>query len=350
MKIQTKLKLHYLWYWLNENVYGRIIHIDTKYAKSDKQRVWILLGADYGNLGDVAITLSQERYLKKTYNEAEVITVPISHTLRAIPKIKKIIGKDDIVTIVGGGNISDLYEDIEFFRQLVIKSFPDNRIISFPQSVYFTPTHKGEMEKRRISKIYGAHKDFLILTRDKVSFQRMKRILPNSNVKLAPDIVMSDDCRKDAIREKKVLVCLRKDKESADLDSSDLARLISNFGERGFEIVYRDTQIEDRLVRRDGGKHHLDNLIKEIGNSSLLITDRLHGMIFAFITGTPAIVLDNSTGKVSATYEWIKDCGFIILKEGKINLDRLIINDNFNKVNYRINEVLFDSISKGYER
>lgn len=347
MRIRTKLKLHYLRYWLKHKIsFGGDLE-KAKYWKDDQRKVWIFLGADYGNLGDVAITLSQERFLKNLYNEAEIITVPISETLNAIPKIKSAIRKDDIVTIVGGGNISDLYEDIEFLRQLVIKSFPNNKIISFPQSVYLTNTSKGEEERKRIKKIYGGHKDLLILMRDKVSFQRMKRILPNSRVKLAPDTVMLEDFRKDADRKKKVLVCLRRDKESAASANDGIYALIEELEKKDFEIIRSDTQIDDVLVRRDGGERHLNKFLNEICESSLVITDRLHGMIFAFITGTPAIVKDNSTGKVSATYEWIKDCGFIILKDANTNIDidKLSFNHNFEKVHDKVKELLYDTLN-----
>ena len=46
-------------------------------------------------------------------------------------------------------------------------------------------------------------------------------------------------------------------------------------------------------------------------NHKLILTDRLHGMIFAAITGTPCIAFDNCSRKVSGVYEWIKNIGYI---------------------------------------
>ena len=345
MKIRTKLKLIYFRNCLKVKLSGNSSNNYIKYKDKNKRKVWIFLGADYGNLGDVAITLSQSKFLKKIYSDSEIITVPISGTLRAIPKIKQAIGKNDIVTIIGGGNISDLYEDIEFLRQQVIKSFPDNKIISFPQSVYLTRTLRGEAEKKRIRRIYGSHKNLLMLMRDEVSFQRMKKILPKANVRLAPDIVMSEDYRKESSnRERKIFLCLRNDKESPTSDKVGLQKLIEELKSKQFEIVQCDTQIEDDLVRAEGGEYHLNKILQEIRESSLVITNRLHGMIFAFITGTPAIVLDNSTGKVSATYEWIKDCGYIQMPSGKIDFNQLNFTDNFEEVSLRIKHLLEDNL------
>lgn len=344
MKIQTKLKYNYLRYCFINLIFPN----RNKFGKSDRKRVWIFLGADYGNLGDVAITQVQEDFLKRKYNDYKIVTIPISKTLESIPQVKKVIKANDIVTIVGGGNISDLYEDIEFLRQRVILSFSKNHVISFPQSIYLTETPRGVKEKRRIVKIYGGHKSLLILMRDRVSYQRMKELIPNANIRLAPDIVMSTDCRRNINRKNKVIVCMRSDKESTKTGTVNASSIIRNFQEQGFEIVRRDTQIDNQLIKDEGGRFHVDSFLNEVSSSSIMITNRLHGMIFAFITGTPAIVLDNSTGKVSATYEWIKDCGYIHLFNSSLTrridyLDLKIIN--FDQVSSHINQVLTSVIN-----
>lgn len=340
MKIQTKLNLYYYKYCFEY----KFLCFKNKYKRSNKKRVWIFLGADYGNLGDVAITLFQEDFLKRKYRDSEIVTIPISQTLAAIPQVKRIIDPDDIVTIVGGGNISDLYDDIEFLRQRVIRAFPHNQMISFPQSIHLTETENGEKERHRIAKIYGAHKRMLILMRDSVSFQRMKQILPKANVKLAPDVVMVADCRSNTQRKKQLLLCLRNDKEASKCIDI-LKPFIQNMQQQGYGIVQQDTQIENQLIKKDGGKVHVQRFLKEVSASSLMITDRLHGMIFAFITGTPAIVIDNSTGKVSATYEWIKDCGYIHFVDKVQTIPQIEIKDNFDQVSADLNKILNNAIN-----
>ena len=46
-----------------------------------------------------------------------------------------------------------------------------------------------------------------------------------------------------------------------------------------------------------------------------LITDRIHGMLFAAVTGTPCIALDNVSKKVSGAYEWIQYLDYIQFKD-----------------------------------
>ena len=43
----------------------------------------------------------------------------------------------------------------------------------------------------------------------------------------------------------------------------------------------------------------------------MVVTDRLHGMVFAAISGTPCIVFSNYNHKVQGTYEWIKYLPYI---------------------------------------
>ena len=53
--------------------------------------------------------------------------------------------------------------------------------------------------------------------------------------------------------------------------------------------------------------------MSEFASCKLVITDRLHGMIFSAITGTKCFALDNLSKKVSGGYEWVKDLGYITL-------------------------------------
>ena len=51
--------------------------------------------------------------------------------------------------------------------------------------------------------------------------------------------------------------------------------------------------------------------LDEFRKSKLVVTDRLHGMLFAAITGTPCIALGNSSGKVKGVYDWLTHLDYI---------------------------------------
>jgi pyruvyl transferase EpsI len=55
----------------------------------------------------------------------------------------------------------------------------------------------------------------------------------------------------------------------------------------------------------------LEFKLSQFRSAKIVITDRLHGMVLAAITGTPCIVFSNYNQKVLGTYDWIKDLNYI---------------------------------------
>ena len=82
-----------------------------------KQKIIVALAADSGNLGDIAITFAQEAFLRTCYPDYEIVDFPISSTFTRLKALKRIVTPDDIVTIVGGGNMGDLHYTIEDCRK-----------------------------------------------------------------------------------------------------------------------------------------------------------------------------------------------------------------------------------------
>lgn len=116
-------------------------------SKDDK-KIFIFLAADYRNMGDVAITYAQKKFLEDSFNDYKVIEIPANQTLDYIKSVKAIINKNDIITTIGGGNMGDIYEYYETLRRVVINNFKKNLLISFPQTIDFSNTKK----RRKIFK------------------------------------------------------------------------------------------------------------------------------------------------------------------------------------------------------
>lgn len=53
------------------------------------------------------------------------------------------------------------------------------------------------------------------------------------------------------------------------------------------------------------------SMLNEFRRASLVITDRMHGMIMAAITNTPCIVMESLDKKILGSYEWIKKLEYI---------------------------------------
>ena len=296
------------------------------------KNIFIFLGADYGNLGDVAITYAQIKYLRERYSDYNVIELPISQTAIGIKAVKSVINKDDVVALIGGGNTSDLYDDIEWLRQLVILNFRNHRIVAFPQTFDFSNTRRGKICKWIARSIYRKAKYFTLLAREQNTMNVLKEDFKGIDAQIAPDIVMTLDERKQSVR-KGVLICMRSDKEKV-VSNQTQKQLVERLHEKYGDVTYQDTQVDD--VNMDNRYERLQDIMNKFRTHQMVVTDRLHGMILCFITGTPALVFDNSNHKISACYRWIKDCGYIKLFQSLDDIDNFLPLDNFESTHQNI--------------
>ncbi|CQR74717.1 Putative pyruvyl transferase EpsI [Sporomusa ovata DSM 2662] len=280
----------------------------------EHKKVIVTLAADYGNLGDVAITYAQTKFLQRMYPEHKLIELPISKTFTKIKALKSVCGKEDIITIVGGGNMGDLYTQIEFCRRFIIKQFPGNKIISFPQTIDFSKTDYGQQRLQETIKTYSAHKKLILIAREQISFEAMKRYFPQNIILFAPDMVMSLDETEPQFERHGILLCLRNDKEKF-IDAFDAKQLTKKLSSIFGDVCNYDTHTGMANMSVYERRLELEKIWDTFKKSKVVVTDRLHGMIFCYITKTPCIVFPNNNHKIKASFEWIKDCKYIKLCE-----------------------------------
>ncbi|HLS30591.1 MAG TPA: polysaccharide pyruvyl transferase family protein, partial [Flavobacteriaceae bacterium] len=72
------------------------------------------------------------------------------------------------------------------------------------------------------------------------------------------------------------------------------------------KISHNDTHINKNNLSLKQRTEELNKIWTAFRSAELVITDRLHGMIFCYITGTPCVVFQNNNHKVRETYDWIK--------------------------------------------
>lgn len=316
---------------IRTNIFSK--KVDINYSK-DKKNIYMFLSADYGNCGDIAICEAQKKFIEKYYNY-NVISVPLSNTFDYIKPLKKIINKNDIIALVGGGNFGNRYSIIDFMRLFIIKNF-NNKIISFPQTIDFSNSKYGKRRLRKNIKTINKHKNIVLFAREKVSYDLMKQYFPNNEVYLCPDIVLSLDEDK-KLKRKDIIFAFRNDSEkkiSDDLISSIEKIVLNNKN----KIILRDTIIPDEEFNVDQKEEYLKDILTDFSKAKLVITDRLHGMIFSYITSTPCIVLPNSNHKITSTYNtWLKNCNFIKyindLDNIEDSINELLSLEKINKIN-----------------
>ena len=306
----------------------KIIHLFPPYfrckknywlAKKEKieipgnKRIFIFLAANYGNLGDVAITYAQHKILHLWMPDRTIIEVPSNCSYSYLKSVVKQIKKNDIVTFVGGGNMGDMYPLYENLRQIIVSELPHNRILQFPITADFSSKSEGLQMLKYARKIYSKHKNLQILARESKTAQCLS-VLLNKEIPLVPDVVLTLDYFIQGNHRTGISVCLRKDNEKI-LGCKDEESIKSMIMQCDQPINYTDTVIDDKLITLGNKENYLNELLRSFSEKKLIITDRLHGMIFAYITGTPAIVFSNSNGKVEKCYDWIKESGFIYYTE-----------------------------------
>ena len=173
----------------------------------------------------------------------------------------------------------------------------------FPQTVFFSRDKEGEEELKRSVSIYNKNKNLILIARDAESFECLKANFTN-DVYMLPDVVLSLNAVDLEKERKGVLICLRRDKESI-MNHQDVDEMENFLKGRVLEIRYTDTQIDNYC--KENRELLLKQKIEEFQSAELVITDRLHGMIFATITGTPCIAFDNFNAKVKNVYAYLKD-------------------------------------------
>jgi pyruvyl transferase EpsI len=270
-------------------------------------RIIIALAADYGNLGDVALTRSLLQFAATHLPSHAPYLLTAGRVFRDLRGVAFNASPDDVVVIVGGGNMGDIYPYLEEARLQVVRAFPNHSIISFPQSIDFSDTFGGRRSLLRSKVVYENHAKLEIFARDNESLRRMREAFPLANISAAPDTVLSMSVPIAGRRDLPMLVCLRQDKESA-IDARHRQNIIEALVRHSPGAVVTDTVITGSYKGYADYECHLDSFLDQVARSQCMITDRLHGLIFSVITGTPCVVIENSNHKIRGAYEsWLRD-------------------------------------------
>ncbi|MBX4269008.1 glycosyltransferase [Clostridium estertheticum] len=288
-------------------------------TKTKQKRIFIIGTPNHGNLGDHAIAYAEEKILKDNFKDFIIIEIVTADIIKHIKNLKKNVKKDDIFVLQGGGNLGDEYIWEEEGRRKIISEFKDNKIILFPQSIYFKETVIGKTELSKTKTIYNEHKNLIMVAREETSYNIMKETFVNSKVILTPDIVLYLNETYPKLERKGVLLSLRQDKEGV-LSSQQKDDIRSEAQSNFDKIIITDTvdvftTHEDKILQYMINLNQREKRLKAKWNQfkgvQVVITDRLHGLVFCAITSTPCIVIANYNHKVKDTYAWLKDLNYI---------------------------------------
>lgn len=246
------------------------------------------------------------------------------------------LARNTIILLHGGGNFGDIWRRHQEFRLKVCRNYPDNKIIVFPQTVFYENPAVLEAD----AQLMAQHRHLMICGRDETSYQLLKRHFKNEIV-LVPDMAfcISQDylLARRGRETKKTLFLKRKDKELGKsafsvegLPGEVEIRDWPSIEHSGFcQKVFGGLSCCRSLTEKYGALHFLKSLSGKFGNVyadrvlkpcllkqgirfvshyRTIYTTRLHVLILSVLLQKEVSFLDNSYGKNSSFYEtWLSD-------------------------------------------
>ena len=308
-------------------------------AKINSKTVFLILTPEHTNLGDHAIAFSEIELLRQHgFDYVEI-------TGRELEKLQKYnllgIMNGHPIIVNGGGNLGTLWYDVEQITRSVISSNPKSHIYILPNTIYYEDSEWGRAEFDASKQLYNQHKHLYLYAREKISYQIMSHAY--RNVKLVPDMVLRLNQASPQIPRKGCLLCLRNDCERtiSDLDMAHLSNILHSIFKEDISMTDMHSPANIPIEKRTSA---LNQKYTEFRKSSLVVTDRLHGMIFCAITATPCIVINSKSPKIKGCYEWLRHLEYIRFCDDLATLSTLI--STAMSVNPRYDHTIYSAYYK----
>lgn len=292
-----------------EKIHRRIVfrYEQQQLLKKIKQKgpkAFLFGSPGHGNMGDQAQTYCIEQWIKENHNtNCEIITMTLgSATNAVIQTIRRYIAPDDAIFFHSGYHLTNLYHEKDVYLQ-VIKLFPEQQIVIFPQTINF---NNDKADEKRVSDLFQKHQHLTLLCRDEESYKNAQQIFNNCTLLLYPDIVTSLIGTKTFSNKRNgILFCMRNDVE-AHYTALDIMQLRARFREVKTEMTDTTLSTPYSVIKRER-EAILSQMLDYFSHFELIITDRYHGTIFSLIAGTPVIVLSSTDHKLSSGVKWFPE-------------------------------------------
>ena len=291
----------------------------------------ILLGTPlHKNLGDHLIAEAEKLFLQDCYPEKNIFEIPTEVFMHYKEFIQANVNKDIPVFITGGGWMGTLWKEDEEIMQSMLEIFHECKIVILPQTIYY---EKRTSLLDKANQVMNKCENLKICVRDEASYEFAKKYFEAGRIMLAPDMGLYYTCDKTDIERKGVGVILRQDREKLD---SSIGSLTLEYLRHAFELKYSDTIALNQIPLIERALR-ISELIQFMQGCSLIVTDRLHGMVYSVISGTKCIVFNNKTGKVEGVYSKWLSWNSDILYLNKFNADSIqnLIEKEPEEKNYK---------------
>jgi len=279
----------------------------------------------YENIGDTLIWEGTRQFLMQ-------IKLKCLYSASLSTYYNHNISKDTLILLQGGGNFGDLWEQHHNFRKKIIAENPNNRVIIFPQTVWYE--NSENIKKDEI--FFAQHVNVTMCARDKVSYSFMEEHFPKNTIFLVPDMAFFIDFEKyGQINNKatgKILYAKRLDKElKTNTQPNFIPQNVEIHDWPTIEFLAKKYECINYIVE---GLNRLENImeikqfkrlidflrvhyyrpqyIKDcvnfINQYDTIYSTRLHIAIASAMMGKTVHLMDNSYGKNFSFYDtWLTD-------------------------------------------
>ncbi len=296
-----------------ETDYGAIIHETLAPLIPRGAPLALVDFPNHSNVGDSAIWLGEEQYLRTYLPQSRIIWTADTDTvfMRPLPALPP----ECVILIHGGGNFGDLWPTHQNLRETLLRLFRNNRVIQLPQSIYFRDPAKAEPARH----IFSQHRDFHLLVRDRTSFDTARNLY-HCPVYLCPDMaLMLGRWPRRVEPTCDIFALIRTDREraiSTDASTVQPSPVVEDWVDEPVSLTNRaDRQIRKleslypnhitspqwfrRFFYQKLATERMNRGCDQLARGRIVITDRLHAHILCTLMRIPHVVLDNSYGKIS---------------------------------------------------
>jgi pyruvyl transferase EpsO len=288
---------------------------------------------DHDNSGDSAIWLGERALLDRLGLDTAYRCSVATYDRAALAAQ---IGAGTIL-MHGGGNFGDRWREHQEFRLRVLRDFPQNKVIVFPQTAGFL----DNAYLRECRQQFAKHPDVTLCARDVVSHQLLKTYFsPAARVELVTDMAFMIGFLKRPTEPQFDIVWLaRTDHESMNreavlattkLGATQPEKFAFPLPVTGLAMGYVGRRRGNRLLLTDWihasfsssaakaaydglewdrkSKLHVDRAAYLLSLGRLVVTDRLHAHILCILLRIPHIFLNNDYGKNWNFYDtWTRE-------------------------------------------
>lgn len=270
------------------------------FKKTPKRRIhWLGTWTAYhGNLGDHAQAYAVERFFRDHFPDYSIQELDRHNlTVQNIQSLADTLGPEDLVFLQSSGDFGSFHDarfpgegflGYQSARRELVERLPDRLIINLPTTVCYQggPDDQGSLNKDKAT--FDAS-GLIVLCRENESLRILRENLACRS-EFFPDFVFYLRPKLSAAPRSGVRVLLRNDSESA-LTEAERAQLLVELSGEFSEIVVDDIMHSHFPVISLIRDQYLESVMEQYSQSELIITDKMHGMIFAVITRTPCIAL-----------------------------------------------------------